>query len=173
METLNSSGDLLRWLGLAHLISREEQQTLADSLQSQNRQFSLLGQIRELRALWKINLERLVTGKALCSDMIDFINRALSRDLSRQVLVQKAGTRAFQVHREHAPQDPGGRVLALIAEAMAQFLATANLQYLRRCSGAGCVIYFYDTTKSHRRQWCSMAVCGNRHKVARFRAKHS
>jgi predicted RNA-binding Zn ribbon-like protein len=32
------------------------------------------------------------------------------------------------------------------------------------------VLWFFDRTKSHRRRWCSMAVCGNRHKAARFRA---
>jgi predicted RNA-binding Zn ribbon-like protein len=33
------------------------------------------------------------------------------------------------------------------------------------------VLYFYDTTKNHRRQWCSVAMCGNRHKVAEFRRR--
>jgi len=33
------------------------------------------------------------------------------------------------------------------------------------------VLYFYDTTKNHRRQWCSTAACGNRHKVADFRKR--
>jgi predicted RNA-binding Zn ribbon-like protein len=28
------------------------------------------------------------------------------------------------------------------------------------------VLFFYDTTKNHARRWCSMAFCGNRHKVA-------
>jgi predicted RNA-binding Zn ribbon-like protein len=30
---------------------------------------------------------------------------------------------------------------------------------------------FYDRTKSHKRRWCSMALCGNRHKVAEFRKR--
>jgi predicted RNA-binding Zn ribbon-like protein len=33
------------------------------------------------------------------------------------------------------------------------------------------VLYFYDTTKNHRRQWCSAASCGNRHKVSQFRKR--
>jgi predicted RNA-binding Zn ribbon-like protein len=28
------------------------------------------------------------------------------------------------------------------------------------------VLLFYDTTKNHARHWCSMSLCGNRHKVA-------
>jgi hypothetical protein len=33
------------------------------------------------------------------------------------------------------------------------------------------VLVFYDTTKNHRRQWCSNSTCGNRHKVAEFRRR--
>jgi predicted RNA-binding Zn ribbon-like protein len=170
-ETLNSCDDLLLWLALVRLISKAEQKTLVDGLQSQAKQHSLLEQIRAFRGLWKTNLERLVAGKALSPDFIDLINRFLSSDLAWQVLAQEAKTRAFQIHQQHVQIEPTGKILALIANEMAQFLASANLEYLRRCAGSGCVIYFYDTTKSHRRQWCSMAICGNRHKVAKFRAK--
>jgi predicted RNA-binding Zn ribbon-like protein len=171
VETLNSCHDLLHWLVLARLISKAEQNTLADGLQSQTKQHSLLEQIRAFRGLWKTHLERLVAGKAASPDFIDLINRLLSGDLGWQVLTQEAKTRTFQIHREHVSMEPTGKILALIADVMVQFLASANLQYLRRCAGPGCVIYFYDTTKSHRRQWCSMDICGNRHKVAKFRAK--
>ena len=60
----------------------------------------------------------------------------------------------------------------MITGKIAQFLASANFHYLRRCAGVDCVIYFYDTTKSHRRQWRRMPICGNRHKAAKFRAKN-
>ncbi|HEV2453612.1 MAG TPA: CGNR zinc finger domain-containing protein [Verrucomicrobiae bacterium] len=170
-ETLNSCHDLLHWLALARLISRAELNTLVDGLQSQAKQLSLLEQIRAFRGRWKTNLERLVAGKALSSDFIDLINRSLSGDLAWQVLTQEARTRTFHLHRQHVPMKPTGKILALIANEIAQFLASANLEYLRRCAGSDCVIYFYDTTKNHRRQWCSMAICGNRHKVASFRAR--
>jgi predicted RNA-binding Zn ribbon-like protein len=63
--------------------------------------------------------------------------------------------------------------LAPLAEAAAEFLATANFNLVRACEGEGCVLWFYDRTKSHRRRWCSMRVCGNRHKVASFRSRNS
>ncbi len=31
-------------------------------------------------------------------------------------------------------------------------------------------VYFIDTSKAHRRQWCSMQNCGNREKQRRWRA---
>ncbi len=171
VEKLNAYDDLLHWLVLTRLITREEQKTLANGLSSTAKQNALLEQIRTFRGLWKNNLERLVAGKPVAPDFIEQINSFLSHDLGWSVLTQETKTRTFHIHREQVPLDPATKILALIANEIAQFLAAADLQYLRHCAGPDCVIYFYDTTKSHRRQWCSMAICGNRHKVAKFRAR--
>src|SRR5258708_2765411 len=62
--------------------------------------------------------------------------------------------------------------LAILGPQIAIFLAEANLNYLHRCANTtSCVLYFYDTTKNHRRQWCSVAACGYRHQVAQFRKR--
>jgi predicted RNA-binding Zn ribbon-like protein len=63
-------------------------------------------------------------------------------------------------------------LLAPLAEAVAEFLATADFNLVRACEGVDCVLWFYDRTKAHRRRWCSMEVCGNRNKIARFRSRH-
>ena len=58
------------------------------------------------------------------------------------------------------------------AWTIAEFLITAEFKYLRRCANTdSCVLVFYDTTKNHRRQWCSNSMCGNRYKVAQFRQR--
>jgi predicted RNA-binding Zn ribbon-like protein len=59
-------------------------------------------------------------------------------------------------------------LLVPIAEAAADLLCAGNFEYLRKCENPACVLLFYDTTKNHRRRWCSMAACGNRAKVAQF-----
>nr|WP_263858563.1 CGNR zinc finger domain-containing protein [Coralloluteibacterium stylophorae] len=50
-------------------------------------------------------------------------------------------------------------------------LAEADLQHVRACEAHDCTLLFQDTTRSHRRRWCSMAACGNRMKAAAFRAR--
>jgi predicted RNA-binding Zn ribbon-like protein len=62
-------------------------------------------------------------------------------------------------------------LLVPVAEAMAELLETGDYQLVRRCENPNCTLLFYDRTKSHRRRWCSMAICGNRMKVAAFRAR--
>ena len=70
-------------------------------------------------------------------------------------------------HEEDLPEG----VLAPLAEAAADLLANADFDLVRHCEGVDCVLWFYDRTKAHRRRWCSMQVCGNRNKVAGFRAR--
>jgi predicted RNA-binding Zn ribbon-like protein len=38
---------------------------------------------------------------------------------------------------------------------------------IRACAGHDCVLHFYDASRAGRRQWCSMAGCGNRAKARR------
>ncbi|MBC3956551.1 MULTISPECIES: ABATE domain-containing protein [Pseudomonas] len=63
------------------------------------------------------------------------------------------------------------RVLGELAYGAAQLLAEGDLTLLRKCESHECSLMFYDRTKSHKRRWCSMALCGNRHKVAEFRKR--
>jgi predicted RNA-binding Zn ribbon-like protein len=61
--------------------------------------------------------------------------------------------------------------LVPVAEAVARLLAEGDFKLVRKCESADCTLWFHDRTKSHHRRWCSMALCGNRAKVAAFRAR--
>jgi len=61
------------------------------------------------------------------------------------------------------------RILGPVAELAAGLIARTPFELVRQCEHPECTLWFYDRTKSHRRRWCSMALCGNRAKVARFR----
>ena len=61
--------------------------------------------------------------------------------------------------------------LAPVAEAVADLVADGDFDLVRHCEGKACVLWFYDRTKGHRRRWCTSTGCGNRAKVAAFRAR--
>ena len=84
-------------------------------------------------------------------------------------LVWPAG-QAPVLDRFTAPTDVQRR-LGEIAYNAAQLLTEGDLQRVRKCESHDCSLMFYDRTKAHRRRWCSMALCGNRHKVAEFRKR--
>jgi predicted RNA-binding Zn ribbon-like protein len=75
---------------------------------------------------------------------------------------------SLAVHRVWEHRTPQ-QALAPLAEAAADLLANGDFQLIRPCESETCVLWFYDRTKSHHRRWCSMASCGNRHKVAALR----
>lgn len=64
-------------------------------------------------------------------------------------------------------------LLAAIARSGAELLSEGKGQNLKQCSNPDCRILFYDDSRTHRRRWCSMALCGNRNKVAAFARRNS
>ena len=61
------------------------------------------------------------------------------------------------------------RILAAVAEAMAD----GSWSRLKACRSDTCQFAFIDTARNRSRQWCDMAVCGNREKARRFRSRHA
>jgi len=63
-------------------------------------------------------------------------------------------------------------LLAAVARSGAEIVAEGARARLRLCANPHCGLFFYDNSRTGRRRWCSMAVCGNRSKVAAFARKH-
>ncbi|WP_262848380.1 CGNR zinc finger domain-containing protein [Mumia quercus] len=65
----------------------------------------------------------------------------------------------------------GTTVSAEIAAAAAQLALAGRLDRVKICPADDCRWAFYDRSKNHSRQWCSMEVCGNRAKVRQHRER--
>ena len=63
------------------------------------------------------------------------------------------------------------QLLSLIAFDVLMLIEENKLRFLKRCSNPDCVLLFID--EGGRRKWCSMKICGNRKKVARFQHRKS
>jgi predicted RNA-binding Zn ribbon-like protein len=59
-------------------------------------------------------------------------------------------------------------LLAAMARSAAELIVEGPEAPIRRCANPACRLFFYDDSRTHRRRWCSMSSCGNRHKVAVF-----
>lgn len=64
-------------------------------------------------------------------------------------------------------------LLAAIARSAAELIVEGQNAPVKRCANAECGLFFYDDSRTRQRRWCSMAVCGNRHKVAAFLKRKS
>jgi predicted RNA-binding Zn ribbon-like protein len=78
-----------------------------------------------------------------------------------------AGAGAVHEPVGDAPDDALALVVAVVAEGMAD----GTWGRVTACPGPHCGWLFYDASKNRSRQWCSMAICGNRVKSREFRAR--
>jgi hypothetical protein len=72
----------------------------------------------------------------------------------------------------------GGRVTlggktpqGVIASAAARLAVEDRLSRVKICPADDCQWAFYDASRNHSRQWCSMKVCGNRAKARSHRER--
>ena len=63
--------------------------------------------------------------------------------------------------------------VGLIAAAAAKVAIEGRLDRVKICPADDCRWAFYDTSRNHSRQWCSMEVCGNRAKARAHREREA
>ncbi|WP_197530137.1 CGNR zinc finger domain-containing protein [Gloeobacter violaceus] len=173
IEWLANGKDLLAWLQLAGLLDRETARRLAVEHPPEALD-TVAGEARALRE-W---LRGFVAGQAggelgkQVLGELEPLNRLLAgEEAYRQIAWGEAGKPVCRIHRRWIhPQ----QLLQPVAEVMADLVCRVDFALVRHCEGTNCTLWFVDTTKSHSRRWCSMALCGNRAKAAahRSRAKH-
>lgn len=96
------------------------------------------------------------------------LNNVLSLDRTWRSIVAEAGRVTWRSERDRSnPQ----WLLALLAGVIGKLLIQGERSRVRLCEGTGCTLWFYDASRSNKRRWCSMAICGNRSKVAAHRAR--
>lgn len=101
---------------------------------------------------------------------IDRLNGILTRGAAYQRVEKQSVDGRLHVVDARAWRTAGD-LLVPIATAMAGILCDGDLDLVHNCENPPCTMWFYDRTKGHRRRWCSQSVCGNRAKVAAFRAR--
>lgn len=124
----------------------------------------LLETARELREVIR---KLVVKKKADSLNSVKPLEPFLDASLS-WISLQKNAEGQWQQHRCYK-QDTVKQVFGPITEAAAALLAEVDFNLVRVCEHEECILWFLDRTKTHKRRWCSMALCGNRHKVAKHR----
>jgi predicted RNA-binding Zn ribbon-like protein len=150
--------DVLRWLA-QHGVTLPSGAPAPDPAQ-------LLAQATALRAL----AQRLIVARRAGDTLdTDALNGYLHAWLSAPSLERDADGALVLARVTRA--EPLAALLGPVAQALAQLLAEADFGLVRQCEHPDCILWFYDRTKAHKRRWCSMSTCGNRHKAAQFRLK--
>jgi predicted RNA-binding Zn ribbon-like protein len=158
VDLLQSDEDVLIWLRQAGFPAPAIDGKIGPS--------ALLRSARRLRESVRSLVEKRKSGK--WGDP-SILNSFLAASRSYPQLVwRKSTTLTIETVRR---QQTAESILAPIAQAAANLLTTADFELVKRCKDDMCVLWFSDQTKSHSRRWCSMEMCGNRHKVAAYRVR--
>ena len=122
-----------------------------------------------LRGLARAVFATLTEGDSPSLDQVGEINALLNnRTIKERLRLADGGAELDLCDLVDGPE-----VATRLASDLANFLDDHEPDRLKTCDGPTCAMVFYDRGKNNRRRWCTMSICGNRDKVANFRARKS
>jgi predicted RNA-binding Zn ribbon-like protein len=122
----------------------------------------LLPNVITLRGALREIFGAVANGAMIPADALAILNRVLEGVDDAIELSVTGEPRPLLVPRAPAADGP----LAAVARSAFALLTEGESSRLHRCANERCVLYFYDTTKSATRRWCSTA-CMNRARSSR------
>jgi predicted RNA-binding Zn ribbon-like protein len=126
-------------------------------------------QAMQLRETIRAMLGAMAGKRALRAHRVAEVNQALASGAGPfRLLRHESG---WRLGLSPGPAGPL-RVLAPLARAIADLVASGRSVEIGKCANPRCVLFFRDRSRTRRRRWCSMAVCGNRMKVAAHARRH-
>ncbi len=162
---------LIHFLNLTDIVSPGRGAQLLNLPQSDPQAAeTLLSKARRLSSALRKVFTAMLRKQRTAGEWIEPINEVLRITEGHDELVGQDGLWKIEfVARE------GGLdwLLAAVARSGAEIIAEGARARLRLCANVHCGLFFYDNSRTRRRRWCSMAVCGNRSKVAAFARKQA
>ncbi len=161
---------LIRFLESTSIVSSDRGSQLL-SLPQSNPQASetLLLKARRLGSALRRVFAAMLRKQRIAGEWIEPVNEILRITEGHDELVGQDGAWRIEFIAREGGLD---WLLAAIARSAAESVAEGVRARLRHCANPNCGLFFYDNSRTRRRRWCSMAVCGNRSKVAAFARKH-
>lgn len=156
-DLLITNEDVLEWL---HVIKVNlpfwNEKTF---IRIQERTNQVTSSILEVREVLRKQFEAIADQQEISNDFITYLEKQ----------IEKAPF-TYKIIEQQLVSIPVGEIEDVLASLIAfdalTLIAENKLTFLKRCSNPDCVLLFID--KSGKRKWCSMKICGNRKKVAKF-----
>jgi predicted RNA-binding Zn ribbon-like protein len=158
--------ELVTFWEVSRIVSADRGAQLLTLSQSDPRTaFAVLSRAVRLRNALRWAFGAMVSKERVVPEWIQPVNEILRITEGHDELVQNHGSWKLEFIAREGGLD---WLLAAIARSAAEILVEGAEARIRICANPGCGLFFCDTSRTHRRRWCSMSICGNRHKVASF-----
>lgn len=167
---LRSWRGLVDFLELRAAVSRPEGASLRAMGEKDARACAAaLDQALALRETIRAMLEAMASRRPLQAEWVAAVNQALVWGAGSSRLERHAT--GWRLGFSPSWTEPF-RALAPIGRSIADLAVLGRGISIRKCANPRCRLYFRDRSRAGRRRWCSMAVCGNRMKVAAHALRH-
>ena len=167
--SLLSAKDVLHFLTAAGALSATDAKEMRRVLHDDEAGKSFFKRALQLRSAIRDVLKALDERHPVSDDTVAVLNEAL-RSNAGHLELRSMGKTRYALEYRHSGRSVG-HALAPIAQAAAELLASPSKPRIHKCASSNCIRYFYDDSRTGRRRWCEMAVCGNRAKTAAFVAR--
>jgi predicted RNA-binding Zn ribbon-like protein len=171
-EFIHDGVTFVHWLRLADLLTKDQQALLMATFS--NRQLNAVAERARAEREWARQwIAKLCRGSKMnytsdAAHLNGLINLCRYKfELSGRPILRGPTCSVERI----ACLDRADSLLGLVAEPIAHLVACEDLKLIKTCAGPSCNHWFLDTSKSHKRMYCSSAICGNRAKVAAFRSR--
>jgi predicted RNA-binding Zn ribbon-like protein len=158
--------EFVTFLEVSHIVSAERGAHLLTLSETEPKAaFAVLSRALRLRDALRGAFAALVGNERITRELSDPINEVLRITEGHDELVYDHETWKLEFIAREGGLD---WLLAAIARSGAEILVEGAKARIRRCANPSCELFFCDKSRTRRRRWCSMAICGNRQKVASF-----
>jgi len=162
--------ELIVFLQASHIVSPERGSSLlALSGSDPDAAQSLLSRSIRLRDALRKSFGAIVRKELIARECAEPINQILRITEGHDEIVLEENTWKMEFKAREGGLD---WLLAAIARSAAEIIVEGAQARLRICANPACGLFFSDKSRTRRRRWCSMAICGNRHKVSSFARRH-
>ncbi|MEE8138382.1 MAG: ABATE domain-containing protein [Thermoanaerobaculia bacterium] len=168
-EHLASYTDLLSWSRQTAQLDEQHAERLARQAARQERKAQAVFQhslaLRE--GIYRI-FSALAAGRSPEAADLKALNVALAEALPFLKVVAEGEGFGWRWSGSEGALD---RMLWPVLRSAADLLTSPEATLVRECGGQYCSWLFVDRSRTHRRRWCDMKVCGNRAKARRHYAR--
>ncbi len=163
--------ELIGFLQATQIVSPERGEELLALTESDPQSaFELLNRAQRLRNSLRLAFDSLAKKQRISRESVEPVNEILRVTEGHDELVESARSWRIEYVARESSLD---WLLAAVARSAAELITEGEATRVRLCANPACTLFFYDNSRTHRRRWCSMSLCGNRHKVAAFARRHA
>lgn len=173
VEWISDGAGLLAWLDQAGMVPR----AALDAIRARSTAPELdevAARARDLREWFRGFVQKKKGRPLSAKDLreLEPLNQLLERDDQHgQIVANVSGEATTFELRANRRWQSAEFLLMPLAEALARLVCDEDFTMVKACEGPSCTLLFADHTRGHARRWCSMAICGNRAKVAAHRKR--